>query len=102
MTVRSFNIKTCLGIYNTNKFQSGEEEHRHCGVYECFSRFNHACVSNLTKVTAMDGTRKMQAVAKTDIAIGSELTISYGTDRTAIKEEFGFDCQCWFCKKEGF
>jgi hypothetical protein len=102
VTVRSFNIKTCLGIYNTNKFQSGEAEHRHCGVYECFSRFNHACVSNLTKVTAMDGTRKMQAVAKTDIAIGSELTISYGTDRTAIKEEFGFDCQCWFCKKEGF
>ena len=74
-------------------------------VYANACRFNHSCRPNAH--VAWNAKRRAQVIhALDDIALGSEISVSYldnasGTRRTERQEELGFACVCDICSLSG-
>ena len=93
-------VKNIVGIFNTNKFESG------VGIKS--SRFNHSCSSNAEQMwNTSEEFREIRSVSK--IKAGDEITINYGLRHTSMKKikirqtflsNWGFLCECDLCKEE--
>ena len=92
-------LKTTGGIVGTNSFASADEE---CAVYQHLSRFNHACIPNIKRIGMNDGSGRVQAIAMSEISIGSEMYLCYCRDKEKLKENWKFDCTCFSCKASEF
>jgi len=103
--------KTIDGIWRTNNFALGPSSPK-CdnGLFLRISRFNHSCVPYAEFVWNED--RKVQEIrAVRHIPRGAEITISYFTKllavksqrerRTAMLEQYGFECDCQACTLTG-
>mmetsp|Transcript_49631 Transcript_49631/g.105640 ORF Transcript_49631/g.105640 Transcript_49631/m.105640 type:complete len:496 (-) Transcript_49631:345-1832(-) len=74
-------------------------------LFTTVARCNHSCAPN-AKIEFPSNSAQLSAVALTDIAPGSEFTISYIRTDTNVKErknqllEYGFVCNCERCIQE--
>ncbi|KAK5655290.1 hypothetical protein OQA88_5857 [Cercophora sp. LCS_1] len=100
---------TLLDTFNANSFCFPLADFPAQGVVAITARFNHSCDPNgkldmaLVQVPGADEPQAcMVTAAVRDIAVGEEITISYGTDfflRTASERQasLSFACDCRVC-----
>lgn len=67
-----------------------------CAVFPVGSRFNHACYPNCS-YSWHETDSKMIFKAKRCIAVGEEITISYGHSPYDLWTLYGFMCDCGEC-----
>ncbi|KAK7995557.1 hypothetical protein PG990_014330 [Apiospora arundinis] len=110
MRLRSSELHSCsMGLEGGNDaikklFQDGLRQH--CGVWPHASTINHACNANSKRSYLGD---LMIIRATKDIKKGDEITIAYvnlfacgDTEqlRTALKQDYKFQCQCIMCEAD--
>lgn len=109
--------KTAFGIWSSNAFATPagdgfgvpDDGVRRSAAFALCCRFNHACAPSAH--VAWNSKRGQQTVhALRRIRAGEQITIAYyGGDkpghrearRAALKEQYGFDCQCQLCGLKG-
>ncbi|KAL3917216.1 MAG: hypothetical protein SGILL_004814 [Bacillariaceae sp.] len=94
-------LQKILLVWSCNSFQGGR-------IYETISRVNHSCNPNAVIVPMGENDNGQRVVAATDIAAGTEITISYlglllyadtAVRRKKLSTTKYFECQCARCKE---
>ena len=96
---------TPVGIYQTNSYRLGDNE-PYGGLFLTTARMNHSCRPNCHHFWRADLKQQLVFAAR-DIAIGEELTTTYGPPlcfdtaerRAYLMERFSFLCQCEMCRQ---
>ncbi|TLD18200.1 hypothetical protein PspLS_10509 [Pyricularia sp. CBS 133598] len=90
------------GIMDSNTFGMTLDGVPHSGLFPRISRINHSCRPNVY-VRYTRSTLELEVVAYKDIAVGTELGVSYtplnmlSRDRRQVLLGWGFNCTCQLC-----
>lgn len=91
----------CHRSCRTDRADSFTVGGRHAGLFPVAARFNHACFPGQNIDFKFDDESRclILTVRASKIALGDELSINYGRDRTLgeLYMTYGFRCKCGGC-----